>query len=349
MNFGSDNAAPAHPRVIDALSRANDGHARPYGEDDDMDHVRALIREAFEAPDAAVCLVATGTAANGLSLACYAKPWQTIYCHREAHVQTDECSAPEFYTGGAKLTPIDGPEGKITADALARAVRGTNQGYVHSIQRGPVTLSNSTECGTVYTAGDIAAVAAVAHAADMAVHVDGARFANAVVATGASPAGLSWRAGVDILSFGGTKNGLLGAEAVVLFDPDKAWEFELRRKRSGHLFSKHRYLSAQMRAYLSDGLWLDLARAANARAHALEQGIVAAGGSLMHPRQANAVFARLPRATHARAMAAGAVYHLWPFDQPMDGPDDEMLSARLMCSWCTTRDEIDEFLAIISG
>jgi len=340
MFFGSDNAAPAHPSVIDAIARANDGYERSYGADAAMERVTARVRDIFEAPQAAVYLVATGTTANVLSLASYTQPWQTIYCHREAHAQIDECGAPEFYTGGAKLTIVDGPDGKFTAAALAGTVAATNQGFVHSVQRGPATITNVSECGTVYDPDEIAAISEVCRANGMALHMDGARFANAAIATGASPAELTWKAGVDVLSFGGTKNGLIGAEAVVLFDPARAWEFELRRKRGGHLFSKHRFLSAQFEAFLADDLWLDMARAANDSAAALEAGIRAAGGSLLYPRHANAVFARLPRAAHRRALDAGAIYYLWPFDQSLDGPDDETLSARLMCSWCTTDAEI---------
>ncbi len=349
MFFGSDNAAPAHPAVLDAIAKANQGYAPSYGADTVMDEVRDRIRAAFEAPEAAVYLVSTGTTANVLSLAVYTQPWQTIFCHRDAHVAVDECGAPEFYAGGAKLTLLDGPDGKFTAETLASAIGKTAQGFVHSVQRGPVSLTNVTECGTVYTPAEVAAISAAAHENGMAVHMDGARFANALVSTNASPADMTWRAGVDVLSFGGTKNGLMGVEAVILLDPAKAWEFELRRKRGGHLFSKHRYLSAQMQAYLTDGLWLDMARDANAMAARLEQGIIAAGGAMMYPRQANILFAHLPRAIWQRAADAGAVFHLWPFDQSMTGPDDEILSARLVTSWCTTEGEIDSFLKVIAG
>ncbi len=349
MYFASDNTAPAHPAVMQALSDANAGYAMPYGNDPIMERVRAAIRNTFEAPEAAVYLVATGTAANALSLACYCPPWASVFCHRVSHIEQDECGAPEFYTGGAKLVLVGGEDGRMDPGELARTIGFAGRGGVHNVQRGMVSITNSTEAGGVYTPAQVAEIAAIAHEHDLPVHMDGARFANALTATNASPADMTWRAGIDVLSFGGTKNGAMGVEAVVLFDAEKAWEFELRRKRGGHLFSKHRYLSAQMDAYLADGLWLDLARAANAAAQRLSQGIVKAGGTLLHPTQANAVFAAWPRDGHRRAQDAGAAYYLWPFGQSMDGPGDEHLSARLVCSWCTTDADIDTFLGHVAG
>jgi len=350
MFFTSDNAAPAHPAVMAALQKANEGFAPGYGADGLMQEVTRLMRDLFEAPQAAVYLVATGSTANALSLATYTQPWHTIFCHQEAHIQMDECGAPEFYTGGAKLTLLPGPNAKFDAATLRNAIENTNQGFVHSVQRGTVSISNSTECGAVYSHAEIAEISKLCREHGLPLHMDGARFANALVAQNCSPADLTWRAGVDVLSFGGTKNGLLGVEAVIMFDPARAWQFELRRKRGGHLFSKHRYLSAQMLAYLTDDLWLTLARQANAAAARLSQGILAVpGGDLVHPCQANAVFARFPRAGHKRAQKAGAAYYLWPFNQSMDGPGDAPLSARLMASYCTTDAEVDELLRHIKG
>ncbi len=351
MIFTSDNASPAHPRVMEAMQRANEGFAMPYGADPIMENVTARIREIFEAPEAAVYLVATGTTANVLSLACLVEPWQTIYCHEAAHIQMDECGAPEFYTGGAKLVLLDGDDAKFTPDTLRRAIETTPQGFVHSVQRGAVSLTNASEAGAVYSPAEVAAISEVAKAFDLPLHMDGARFANALVASGASPAEMTWKAGVDVLSFGGTKNGLIGVEAVVLFDPNRAWEFELRRKRGGHLFSKHRYLSAQMEAYLDGDLWLEMARAANRAAGRLSKGILTIpGASLVHPTQANAVFASWPRGGHRRAQQAGAAYYFWPdMNATLDGPDEEMISARLVCSWCTGDEDIDRFLDLISG
>ena len=347
MFFASDNASGVAPEVMAALARANEGYALSYGADALMDGVRARVREVFEAPDAAVYLVATGTTANALSLATFCPPWATVYCHPEAHISVDECGAPEFFTAGAKLTLIDGADGKIAPAALAAAVAGAAPVGVHNVQPGMVSLTNLTEAGTAYSAAEIAALCTIARDAGLPCHLDGARFANALVATGASPAEMSWKAGVDVLSFGGTKNGLMGVEAVVIFDPARAWEFELRRKRAGHLFSKHRFLSAQMAAYLEDDLWLTLARRANAAGQRLAAGLVAAPDArLVHPAPANLMFATLPRATHDSARAAGAVYYLMG---PPEGPGDEPVEARFVTSWCTTEAEVDRFLALIRG
>lgn len=350
MEFASDNASGTAPEIMAALGAINAGYAPSYGSDPAMGRVRALIREVFEAPEAEVYLVNNGTTANSLSLATYCPPWGAVYCHDAAHVEVDECGAPEFFIGGGKMVKVPGADGKMTPEALKAAIEATPHGFVHSVQRAVVTLTNTTEAGTVYSVADLAALCAVAKQYGLPVHLDGARFANALVATNASPAEMSWKAGVDILSFGGTKNGCMGVEAVVLFDPKKAWEFELRRKRGGHLFSKHRYLSAQMEAYLTDGLWLRLARDANAKAAVLEAAILSVPGARpLFPREANMVFACLPRGTHRRAMAAGAHYYLWPHDETLDGPDDQPVSARFVCSWCTTEAEIEAFATLIRG
>lgn len=347
MWFTSDNASAAAPEILAALAAANTGFEHSYGADAAMARVTARIRAIFEAPEAAVYLVATGTAANALGLACLCPPWATVHCHQDAHIQVDECAAPEFYSGGAKLAPLPGAQGRIDPDAL-RAALDTATG-VHNAQHGALSLTNATEAGTVYGVDQVQTLTALARAHRLPVHMDGARFTNALVGLGCSPADLTWRAGVDVLSFGGTKNGCLGVEAVILFDPARAWEFELRRKRGGHLFSKHRYLSAQMEAYLTDDLWLRLARAANARAAQLSAGITALPGAVLtHPTEANAVFASFPRAAHRRARAAGAEYHFWPSDHSLDGPDDMLLPARLVCGWSTTQAEVTAFLDLLT-
>jgi threonine aldolase len=349
MNFASDNTSPAHPSIMSAVAVANEGYAMPYGADPWMDEVRAEIRRQFEAPEAAVYLVATGTAANALALACLCPPWAAVYCHRNAHVEEDECGAPEFYTGGAKLVLIDGDHARMSPAGLSRAVAFTARAGVHNVQKGMVTLTNSTENGAVYTPAQVAELAAIAHAQGLPVHMDGARFANALVAAGCTPSEMTWRAGVDVLSFGGTKNGCLGVEAVVIFDPAKAWEFELRRKRGGHLFSKHRYLSAQMEAYLDGDLWLGMARAANAAAARLAAGLRAApGATLAWEPQANVIFARLPRRTHQRLIAAGAVYSLWEGDADSGDPEEPLL-ARFVCDWSTPAASIDGLLGLLAG
>jgi threonine aldolase len=350
MYFASDNTSPAHPKIMDALVAANEGYAMPYGNDPIMERVRTGIRDLFEAPEAAVYLCATGTSANSIALACLCKPWETVYAHRNSHVEEDECGAPEFFTGGSKITLVDGKDAKMDPAALTDALKFTGRAGVHNVQRGAVTLTNSTENGAVYSVSDVTELAAIAKSYDVPVHMDGARFANAVAATNASPAEITWKAGIDVLTFGGTKNGLLGVEAVIFFNPEKAWEFELRRKRGGHLFSKHRYLSAQMEAYIKGGLWMQMARQANEAAARLSRGILEIeGASLMHPCQANTIFASWPRAGHKRAHDAGAAYYFWPMDQSLKGPEDELLSARLVCSWCTTEADVDGFLKLLRG
>ncbi|MEM9585493.1 MAG: low specificity L-threonine aldolase [Pseudomonadota bacterium] len=349
MFFASDNTSPVHPKVMEALTRANEGYAMPYGNDPIMEDVRRQVREVFEAPEAAVYLTATGTSANCTALACMCPPWSTIFCHSNAHIEEDECGAPEFYTGGSKLTLVGGDHARMNPQALDHAISHAARGGVHNVQRGAVSLTSPTENGAVYSIAQITEVAQIAKAYDLPVHMDGARFANALVATNASPAEMTWKAGVDAVTLGGTKNGLMGVECVILFDPAHAWEFELRRKRAGHLFSKHRYLSAQMQAYLTDDLWLEMARHANARAKQLSDGLVAAGAELLHPTEANSVFASWSRAAHRRAHDAGAAYYLWPFDQTLEGDGTEALAARLVCSWSTQPEEVDQLISLLRG
>jgi threonine aldolase len=347
MFFASDNSGPVHPAILTALGDANGGFAMGYGADPQMETVRAQLREIFEAPQAAVYLVATGTAANALALATLSQPWQTVFCTPAAHIHQDECNAPEFYSGGAKLTLV-GDGDRMTPQTLRAAIAAEETRGVHGPQRGPVSISQVTERGTVYGLDDLCALSAVARDHGLPVHMDGARFANALAALGCSPAEMSWRAGIDALSFGATKNGAMGVEAVIFFDPRHGWEFELRRKRGAHLFSKHRYLSAQMAAYLKDDLWRDSAARANANAARLVAGLRDAGAGFAHPPQANMVFVTLPRRTHRRLLDAGAVYHLW--EGSLEGDDDDApVTARLVCDWSVSEAAIDSFLALVRG
>lgn len=347
MFFASDNSGPVPPQVLTALTEANTGYAMGYGADAEMEEVTKRIREIFEAPEAAVHLVGTGTAANVLALATLCQPFETIFCSPTAHIHEDECNAPEFYTGGAKLTLVPGAPGfddKMTAAALRATVEKEETRGVHGPQRGPVSITQVTERGTLYSLAELQELTAVAQEFDLPVHMDGARFANALVALDCSPAEMTWKSGIDALSFGGTKNGLLGVEAVIFFDPKKAWEFELRRKRGGHLFSKHRYLSAQMLAYLTDDLWRDNARKANENCAYLAEGLRRADAPFLHHPQANMIFAALPRVAHQRLFAAGAAYHLW--DGPLDGNPQELVAARFVCDWAISRAQIDQFLTL---
>ncbi|UWQ75928.1 low specificity L-threonine aldolase [Leisingera sp. M658] len=344
MHFASDNSGPVPQQILDALAKANQGYAMGYGADAEMAEVTAKIRAVFEAPEASVHLVATGTAANVLALSTLAQPWQTVFCTRPAHILQDECNGPEFYTGGAKLTPVTDAD-KMTPETLRAAIEGEEVRGVHGPQRGPVSLSQVTEFGTVYSVPEIEALGAVAREFALPVHMDGARFTNALIPLGCTPAEMTWKAGVSALSFGGTKNGCLGVEAVIFFDPGHAQEFEYRRKRGAHLFSKHRYLSAQMLAYLTNDLWLDNARTANSNCAMLAKGLQAAGARFTHPAQANMIFAALPRSTHQRLFAAGAVYHLW--DGPLHGPEQELVTARFVCDWSVTEEQISAFLNLL--
>jgi threonine aldolase len=343
MFFASDNTSGAAPEVMAAILRANDGYEASYGADAAMGRVTTLVRDVLEAPEAAVYLVATGTAANSLALATHCPPWGAVFCHQHAHIAEDECGAPEFYTNGAKLALVPGAHGKMTPDALATALGKIGESGVHGVQRGMLSITNVTEAGTVHTPAEIAALTALARAKGLPCHLDGARFANALAATGATPAEMTWKAGIDVVSFGGTKNGCLGVEAVVFFDPAKAWEFELRRKRGGHLFSKHRMLSAQFEAYLEGGLWLRLAGHANAMAKRLADGLNGiAGVTQNHSVDANMMFPEWDAGGHARAQAKGARYYAWDLPNGREG-------ARLVTSWNTTDAHVDKFIDALRG
>jgi len=341
MFFASDNGSGAAPEIMAALAAANEGYARSYGADALTAAATTLVRQTFEAPDAEVFLVTSGTAANALSIALMTPPWGAVFLHETAHAAVDECGAPEFFAAGAKLIGVPGSSGKITPGTLVASLDRVPPRDVHSVQRAMLTLTNLTEAGTVYTPAEIAALTALARDAGLPSHLDGSRLANALVATGASPAEMTWKAGVDVLSLGGTKNGCIGVEAVVLFDPAKAWEFQLRRKRAGHLMSKHRFLAAQMAAYLQGGLWLRLAAKANAMGARLAQGLAQVpGASLQHPAPANMMFPAFAPGTHARAAARGAVYNPMPAPEGKEG-------ARLVASWSTTPDDVDALIAAL--
>ena len=348
MHFASDNTGPVHPTIMQALSEANAGYAPSYGTDPLMSEVETRIREIFEAPEASVYLVATGTAANCLGLACLAPPTHTVFCTPNAHIHEDECNAPEFYTGGAKLTLV-GKTDKMTSHTLRAAIDAEEIRGVHGPQRGPVSLTQATEKGQIYSLAELCALTEVARDYALPVQMDGARFANALVTLNCSAADMTWRAGVDVLSFGGTKNGCMGVEAVVLFDPARAWEFELRRKRGAHLFSKHRYLSAQMASYLRDDLWLQTARRANDNMARLTEGLLTLEGvALRYPVEANLSFIEMPRAALQRLQAAGAAFSV--YEGVLDGPDpNERLLIRLVADWAVQSEDIARFVEIAGG
>ena len=342
MKFASDNAHGAHPAILQALVDCNDGAVGSYGADPVTARAEAAYREVLDAPDAVVRFVATGTAANALVCAQLSPSYGRIYCHQTAHIHLDECAAPEFFSHGAKLVPIAGEQGRIAPADLAQAIRIGAAGGLNDGANAMVSITNATEWGTCYTPGDVADIVHVAHEAGLPVHMDGARLANAVAGLGCALPDLL--RGVDALSFGGTKNGALAAEAVVFFDPAHAKGFDYRRKQSGHVFSKQRYLAAQMLALLQDDLWLRLAGHANACATRLGQVVQQAGGSLIAPVQANEVFARIPFEAHERARAHGATYHLWQDSPPAK---DQPVAVRLVTSWATTDQDVAAFLDLM--
>jgi len=308
-NFASDNVTAMAPEILTALAAANEGPAMPYGADPVTARLRERFNELFET-EVTVFPVATGTAANVLGLSLLTPPYGAVYCHRDAHIAVDECGAPEFYSGGAKLVTIDGAAGKLAPQGLVAAIGGA--GVVHHVQPAAVSITQASEAGTLYTPSQIAGISEVARGHKLGLHMDGARFANAIAALGCSPAEVTWKAGVDVLAFGATKNGAMAAEAVVIFRPELAREFEFRRKRGGHLFSKGRFLSAQLEAYLTDDLWLHNAKHANALAARLGEGLSALPGiTLHHPVEANMLFLRLPQRVAEGLKAAGFMFYDW--------------------------------------
>ncbi len=349
MNFSSDNASGASDKVLAAIAAANAGIAMPYGVDPWTAAAEKALCDLFER-DCAVFLVPTGTAANALALACLAPPWGAIFCHENAHVVNDECGAPEFYTDGAKLIGLPGERGKIAPDTLARALRAYPRGLVKQVQPAALSLTQATESGTLYALDELKELAGLAHAAGVGVHMDGARFANALVWLGASPAEMTWKAGVDVLSFGASKNGTLCCEAVIFFDKARAADFAYRRKRAGHTLSKGRFLGAQVTAYLAGGHWLELARHANAQAARLAQGLAAIPRvRLPFACQANEVFAIVSRKAETALKAAGAGYYDWGARGLADAdalrPDEVFI--RLVASFATREEEVDQFVASV--
>jgi len=345
MNFASDNAAGIAPEILAAIGRANIGAALAYGQDDWTRRVEQQFAALFER-EVAVFLAATGTAANALALAHLTPPWGAVLCHREAHIAVDECGAPEFFGGGTKLIGLPGASGKVTPEVLRRALEQGQWGGPHHVSPAVLSLSQATEAGTIYRPDEICALADIAHEHGLTVHMDGARLGNALARLNASPAQATWMAGVDALSFGATKGGALAAEAIVFFDPARGAAMQERRKRGGHLVSKHRFIAAQIEAYLADGLWLALARHANAMADRLAAGLSAAALKPIWPVEANEVFVALPAKVDARLRDAGATYYPWS-TQP-DGitlPPDGTL-VRLVTSFATDAGEVDRFIAI---
>ena len=348
MIFSSDNWTGASSRVAEALLVAAGGHAPAYGADPLTQEVTAALSRFFER-EVAAFFVATGTAANALALAHVSRPGGVVFCHSHAHIAADEAGAPEFLTGGARLAGVEGAGGKLMPEALGATIARYPAEFVFHGQPMAVSISQLTEAGTAYAPDEIAALAAVAHEAGLPLHMDGARFANAVAGLGCRAADITWRAGVDMLSLGATKNGCFAAEAVVFFDPEKAKGFEFQRKRAGHVFSKGRFVAAQFAAWLADDHWLELARHANAAARALAEGIERSQSARLALAPAgNEVFAYLAGETHRRLQSAGARYYDWPAAAlGVAEPGAEDVLVRLVTSFRTEDAEIEQFLGLL--
>ena len=349
MLFASDNWAGAAPEIVDAIAREAARFGAAYGESELDRAVEMRFSEVFE-HEVAIFFVATGSAANALALAAVEKPGGVVFCHRESHMLEDECGGVEYLTGGVRLQPVDGPAGKLDREALRAAIDRFTPGFVHSGRPMAVSITQQSEAGGIYAPDEIRAIAAVAGERELPLHMDGARFANALVHLGVAPAEMTWRAGVDILSFGATKNGCMAAEAVVFFDPQRAADMPYLRKRAGQLFSKSRFIAAQFDTYFRDDVWLKLARHANAMAAKLRQGLAAAPHAReAWPTHGNEVFALLKRKDAERLRTAGAVFHDWPEPHGSGlgmSPDEALV--RLVTSFATRPGDVDRFLDELS-
>jgi threonine aldolase len=344
MNFASDNTAAIAPGILKAIAAVNEGFVLGYGNDPITRDVEKRL-SAFFGREVAAFLVPTGTAANSLALAHVTPPWTGVLCHANAHIMTDECGAPEFFGHGIKLIGLPGDHGKLQLETIAAAINRYSGHSPHQVNAASVSITQATEAGTIYRVEEIEAIAKVVHAAGLKLHMDGARFVNALARLNVGPAEATWKAGVDVLSFGATKGGALAAEAVVFFDPQVAAAMPERRKRAGHLFSKHRFLAAQFEAFLNEDYGLTLARHANAMADLLAAGLKTAGIRVLWPVEANLVFAAMPKVLDAKLRAAGAAYYVRRSDAL---PDDEML-VRLVTSFATREDEVEQFTALMRG
>ena len=338
VKFASDNVTGACPEVLDAIIKVNDGIAPPYGNDEISGVLQEKFSKIFE-KDVIVYPTASGTASNALALSAISPSFGNIYCHKFSHINVDECGAPEFYTGGAKLVPLNGKDGKITVDELNDNIGGF--GIVHHTQPSIVSITQATETGEVYTLDQIRNISEIAHKKKLKVHMDGARFANALVSLDVTPAEMTWKSGIDILSFGATKNGCIAAEAIIIFNKELVGNLPFLLKRSGHLLSKMRFVSAQLDGYISNDVWLKNARHANLMAKKLSDGLVSSNQvKLEYPTEANEVFVKLPKKM---------VEHLNTEEYMMSNEELGGKTVRLVTAWNTKSSEVEEFLKTISN
>ena len=337
VKFASDNVAGACPEVLEALLKANEGDSAPYGNDDYSKSLQKKFSEIFE-KEVIVYPIASGTAANALALATMTPVFGNIYCHKLAHINTDECGAPEFYTGGAKLIPLVGVDGKITPEELEQNISGV--GIVHHTQPSSVSITQVCETGEVYELDEIKEITKVAHNHNLNMHMDGARFANALVSLNCTPAEMTWKSGIDVLSFGATKNGCIAAEAIIFFKPELVGNLSFLMKRAGHLLSKMRFVSAQLEAYISNNVWLDNAKNANEMGKKLSEGLIKHNSiKLAYPTQANEVFAKFPREV---------IEHLNSEGYKMNEDELDGQAARLVAAWNTKISDVESFLETVN-
>lgn len=349
MYFASDNWAGAHPRIAENLNQHSGGFASAYGTSKLDRSIDETFNTIFER-EVAVFFVGTGTAANSLAQAAIAKPGGVTFAHREAHLIEDEGGAPGFLSGGGRFQPIDGPTGRIDIDDLKTAIDSFAPGNVHAGQPMGISITQSTEIGTVYNLDEISTISALCKDNGLPLHMDGARFANALVTLGCSPADMTWKRGIDILSFGGTKNGCWCAEALIFMDPHHAKDLPFIRKRSAQLFSKSRFVAAQFEAYFADGLWLELASHANTMARILAEQIANSTKlKLAWQPQANEVFAIATKDVVESLKTSGAIFYEWkpPHNEATLIAENETL-IRLVTSFATTQEEISRFGGLIA-
>ena len=338
MNFRSDNEAPVHHKIMQAIVAANQGFEESYGYDCFSEQFTEQCQQLFESWCDVLPLV-TGTAANSIAMTLACPPYGSVLCHEHAHLNADECGAPEFFTGGGKLNPLPGKHGKLDAKTVDQYLSGTGVHGEHESLPSIISLTQCTESGTVYTLDELAQFKALKERHQVHLHMDGARFANALCHLDCSPAAMTWQSGIDLLSFGATKNGAMMAESLLVFNPKLNTQIKRLRKRSGHLISKMRYVSAQLVSYLEDDLWLEMARHANAMAqhffHQTQQHV-----EFLHPVDANEAFCRLPIETIEKLQQAGFAFHVWPGHQDV---------IRLVFSHATLAQDVDALIKAISS
>ena len=338
VKFASDNVTGACPEVLDAILKANDGDRTPYGNDQISKSLQDKFSEIFE-KEVVVFPTSSGTAANALALSTMTPSFGNIYCHKLSHINVDECGAPEFYTGGAKLVNLNGIDGKITAEELDKSITG--KGIVHHTQPSSVSITQLCETGEAYKLDEIKRISEITHKHNLNMHMDGARFANALVSLDCSPAEMTWKSGIDVLSFGATKNGCIAAEAIIFFKAELVGNLSFLMKRAGHLLSKMSFVSAQLDAYITNEVWLKNAKNANAMGKKLSQGLDKHKNiKLAYPTDANEIFVKMPKDIIDQLNSEGYTIN----DDEWDGN-----AVRLVTAWNTDSSDIDTFLNFIKS